>query len=247
VSGLLTEREQQRAELSEAVENVERVATLTRERDHELANGLAGLAGIAYLLDQPVEHSDGDGVALRSAVLAEIDRLHGMLARPESGIRRSSSVDLDVVLVELVALHRAAGHDIELVAGPRLTVYADRDAVVQVLTNLLVNCARHAPGSHVEVQAQQDGERVVVEVRDDGPGAQPGTEDVLVEHGVTGAPTGGTGLGLAVSRRLLVAEGGDLTVLPLTRDGFRVRCTLPAGRAPVRRITPNFGSDRIAS
>jgi two-component system OmpR family sensor kinase len=135
------------------------------------------------------------------------------------------------VLTELVALRRAGGLDIELFGNGPLLVRADRDAVAQAVTNLLVNCARHAPGSHVEVNVRQDGEQVVVEVRDDGPGGPPGSEDALVEQGVTGARTGGSGLGLAVSRCLLTAHGGDLRVLPTTGRGFRVRCTLPAGSA----------------
>ena len=231
VSGLLTERDLQRAELREAVQHVERAAALARERDHELANGLAGLAGIAYLLDQPIERSDGDGAALRSAVLAEIARLHALLKqapqRPHPGVGPFASLDLVAVLDELVALRRGAGEDVELIVERPLWACADRDAVVQVVTNLLVNCARHAPGSRVRVYAHRDGGRIAVEVHDDGPGAPPGSEDTLIDEGVTGAETGGTGLGLAVSRRLLAAQGGELRVLPMTGRGFRVRCTLP--------------------
>jgi two-component system OmpR family sensor kinase len=251
VTGLISEREQQRAALHDAVAQVERVAALTRERDHELANGLAGLAGIAYLLDQPVEQATRDGGALRSAVLAEITRLHAMLARPASlpdaAPRTFTSLDVAAVLTEVVALHRASGHDIELVVDMPLRAQADRDAVVQVVTNLLVNCARHAPGSHVEVRARQDRDRVIVEVRDDGPGAPPGSEDALVEEGVTGAGTGGSGLGLAVSRRLILEQDGDLRVLPVDGAGFLVRFTLPAARLPARRTRPSGGSERIAS
>jgi two-component system OmpR family sensor kinase len=82
VTGLLSEREHQHAALHEAAGHVERAAALARERDHELANGLAGLAGIAYLLEQPAERSDEEGAALCSAVLDELARLHSMLGRP---------------------------------------------------------------------------------------------------------------------------------------------------------------------
>jgi two-component system OmpR family sensor kinase len=219
VTGLLGEREQQRAELREAAERVERAAVLARERDHELANGLAGLAGIAYLLGQPVEHSGSDGAALRSAVLAELGRLHTLLAQsaqpPGGTVRPGGCFDLGAALGELVALHRAAGHPIELVANGSLPVRGDRDAVAQVLTNLLVNCARHAPGSRVRVQARHES-------------------DHLRDEGIIGAATGGSGLGLFVSRRLVVEQGGDLHVLPTAGRGFRVGFTLPVARTTTR-------------
>ena len=231
VTGLVSEREQHRAALQEAVGYVERAAALARERDHELANGLAGLAGIAYLLDQPVERSDG--AALRSAVLAELARLHAMLAQPPArctvGPGVASTFDLGVVLVELVALRRAAGQDLELVVDDPLSARGDRDAVVQVMTNLLVNCARHAPGSHVLVQARQEADHVSVEVRDDGPGA-PSVSDGVRDRGVTGADVGGSGLGLSVSRRLAAEQGGDLEVVPTGGRGFLARFTIPAPR-----------------
>jgi two-component system OmpR family sensor kinase len=107
--------------------------------------------------------------------------------------------------------------------------------VAQVVTNLLANCARHAPGSRIEVRARHDDGFLVVEVYDDGPGAPAGSEETLVEEGVTGAVTGGSGLGLSVSRRLLAAQGGGMRVLPMTGRGFRVRCTLPAASVWERR------------
>lgn len=238
VTALLTVHEQQRGELHEAVRHVERAAALARERDHELANGLAGLAGVAHLLDRPIEQVAGDdAVTLRSAVLTELARLHALLTRPPEPVspRRATSVDLLVTLRELVALRRAAGHKITLVADEPLPAWAQRNAVAQVVTNLLVNCARHAPGSHVEVRGRRQGDQIVVEVCDDGPGASPGSEEILVQEGVTGAPTGGLGLGLAVSQRLLSEQGGDLAVLPTYGRGFRVRCTLPARCAPQQR------------
>jgi two-component system OmpR family sensor kinase len=159
VSDLLNERDLQRAELREAAQHVERAAALARERDHELANGLAGLAGIAYLLDQPVEQVSGDAAALRSAVVAELARLHALLssppARPGAAPR---SFDLTAVLTELTALRRAAGMRVELDADGPLLALGDRDATVQVVTNLLVNCERHAPGSNVVVRARRAGD-----------------------------------------------------------------------------------------
>ena len=66
--------------LGDATRLLERATGQAAERDHELRNGLAGLAGAAYLLSR----DDGDGEAgqLRDAVLSELGRLRDMLENP---------------------------------------------------------------------------------------------------------------------------------------------------------------------
>jgi len=102
------------------------------------------------------------------------------------------------------------------------------------VTNLLANCARHAPGSPVRLNAYAADERVVVEVHDEGPGLPPGREQEVLERGTTAAATGGSGLGLHVSARLLRERAGDLRVLPRQphERGFTVRMELPSGGHP---------------
>src|SRR3954452_13313463 len=67
----------QQEELAAAALHMERAATHTAERNHELRNGLAGLAGITHLLSAEGEGPDHE--RLRSAVLAELGRLHTIL------------------------------------------------------------------------------------------------------------------------------------------------------------------------
>jgi two-component system, OmpR family, sensor kinase len=93
-------------------------------------------------------------------------------------------------------------------APPDLWADGDRALVVQVLTNLLANCSRHAPGSTVWLTARRCGERAVLEVRDNGPGVPDGAEEAVFGRGVRDPSTGGEGLGLFLCRRLLAANGG---------------------------------------
>ena len=229
VISLQVDREEQRAALKEAIQHVDGVAASAAERDHELANGLAGLAGIAYLLDRPTVTSDG--AELRSAVLSEIARLHGMLAGQPG---EDAPFDVAGVLSELAALRRAGGMRVDVDARDGLVAAGGRRAFSQSVTNLLANCARHAPGSPVRLHAYAADERVVVEVRDDGPGLPPGREQEVLERGTTAAATGGSGLGLHVSARLLRERAGDLRVLPRQphERGFAVRMELPSGGHP---------------
>jgi two-component system OmpR family sensor kinase len=84
------------------------------------------------------------------------------------------------------------------------------------------------------VRAFETGDRVVVEIRDDGPGVPRGQEQAVLERGVTTGATGGSGLGLHVSARLIRERGGDLRVLPPQSHerGFVVRLELPRSDRP---------------
>ena len=220
------EQERQQAALRDAILDVERAAAVAAERDHELASGLAGLAGIAYLLDR--SGAPGDGAELRSAVLEEITRLHNMLARPEQP-GEDGPFDVSATLSELVVLRSATGMRVDVDARHNLVAARGRGAFAQAVTNLLNNCGRHAPGSAVRLRAFETGDCVVVEVRDDGPGVPYGREQQVLERGVTAGATGGSGLGLYVSARLVREQGGDLHVLPRKpqQRGFAVRLELP--------------------
>jgi two-component system, OmpR family, sensor kinase len=215
---LASEADRRAAELAEVRRAVERAA----ERDHELANGLAGLSGVAYLLDQAA------GGMLPAALRAELERLLGLLARP-TGDRPGRGYDVARAVAELALLRRATGMDIDVETDGDLRVDGDRDALAQVLANLLTNCARHAPGSPVTIVATRRDPYVVVEVRDQGPGIPEGAERLVLSRGYS---TGGSGLGLDVSARLLDRQGGHLRILPRPpgRPGFAVRLELPAAR-----------------
>ena len=96
-------------------------------------------------------------------------------------------------------------------------VMADRSRIVQVLNNLLVNAARHAPGSsNILVSAVHDGQYVEVTVRDEGSGMAPEMLPYLFQKHVRldeterSSNTAGTRLGLAICKGLVEAHGGRI-------------------------------------
>lgn len=216
----------QQEELSVAALHMERAGELAAERDHELRNGLAGLAGITHLLSSQVDGEDHE--RLRHAVLAELGRLHELIdgAEPET-----DTYLVAPVLEGLVALRRSAGAAVELSVEEGLRASGDSAVLAQVVTNLLANCDRHAPGADVLLRATGDGDRVVVEVRDTGPGLPPGGDDVL-KAGVHDPAAGGSGLGLSITQRLAAREGGSLTVITVDDPtGCLATVTVPAAAA----------------
>lgn len=77
------------------------------------------------------------------------------------------------------------------------------------------------------------GERVVVQVADDGPGVPLGTETRLTRRGLRGPFTGGGGIGLDISAALVREHGGDRRVLPRPAEGgFAVELELPLATLP---------------
>ena len=119
-----------------------------------------------------------------------------------------------------------------------LTVDADLDRIVQVLSNLLTNAAKYTPaGGHVALTARASHDHVVIACEDDGPGVSAELVPRLFEPFAQGPRAldrveGGLGLGLALARSLTELHGGTITVE--SRDGqagSRFVVTLPL--APV--------------
>ena len=101
----------------------------------------------------------------------------------------------------------------------------------QVLVNLLDNAARHSPpGGVVAVVARREGEQMVLEVGDEGPGMTPEDRERAFHRFTRGerAVGGGTGLGLAIARWAVELHGGQIVVAePVDAEGCRIQITLP--------------------
>jgi hypothetical protein len=114
----------------------------------------------------------------------------------------------------------------------------------QVVTNVLLN-ARDAvqPGGNIWVRVAEEGDRIVIRIKDDGKGIAPDLIDRIFEPLVTTKRgQGGTGLGLAITRRILHASDGEITVASRPGDGAEFLIALPrvalsGGLQPAERST----------
>lgn len=122
---------------------------------------------------------------------------------------------------------------VECLISPDLApVYADRDRVRQVISNLVYNALRHTPeGGLVVIQAREAGDMVEVEVNDTGVGIeQDKLETIFTRYYQTDRTkrTGeGSGLGLAIVAQLVHAHGGQVSVTSEPGQGTTFRFTLP--------------------
>lgn len=206
VRGLRRELAVSRRRLAEAEAALAAVA----ERDHELRNLVAGLCGAASVLNAAELDASGEGALLLDAARAELARLQEMLGGRRADSLRPTAVG--PILRDLAAVHRASGTDVYVLVEEDLIAAVDGSTLAQVIANLLVNCARHAPGATVWMRARRTGDRVRIEVADDGPGLPAGAGDALLRRGVRGPRSSGSGLGLAITADLLQARGGSIAL-----------------------------------
>ncbi|HYG65643.1 MAG TPA: HAMP domain-containing sensor histidine kinase [Thermoanaerobaculia bacterium] len=107
----------------------------------------------------------------------------------------------------------------------------DREMLRQVLVNLCDNSARALSEAgregNVEIRIMETADAAILEVADDGPGIPPAVRPTLFEPYVTTRAVGeGMGLGLAISRKILLDHGGDLELVETATPGAVFRLTL---------------------
>jgi signal transduction histidine kinase len=109
-------------------------------------------------------------------------------------------------------------------------VYADRDRMVQVLSNLVGNALKFTPdGGAVIVSAELDGKMVLVTVRDTGPGILAEDLPFVFDRFWQSKRTNrsGAGLGLSIARGVVLGHGGRIWMESTPGSGTIVRFTLP--------------------
>jgi PAS domain S-box-containing protein len=134
-------------------------------------------------------------------------------------------------LVAPLATARGIAYSAHVGDIAELTV--DEERVSQILLNLIQNAVKFTPqGGWVVLTAAADGEGVCFEVRDNGPGIPEEKQERIFDPFVQidrrmNNPQGGVGLGLAISRDLARAMGGDLSVRSIPGEGSTFVLRLP--------------------
>jgi len=168
-----------------------------------------------------------------------VDRIRALVNRQAP---RRNRVDLNEAIVEVIALTRDEMRRnaiaLETSLAPDLPpIQGDRVQLQQVVLNLIVNAVEAMKGCgalrrELAIGSVRDGaDAVTVEVRDSGPGIDAGHVDRLFEAFYT-TKEEGIGMGLSISRSIIEAHGGQLSVTPNAPHGAIFRFSLPALQAP---------------
>jgi FixJ family two-component response regulator/signal transduction histidine kinase len=226
-------------------------ASLVHELTQPLAASLANAETAAGLLAAP--HPDLDELrATVEDIVADDRRVGELIQQLRRYLRRGESerdeVDLNEVVGETLRIvaGAAAERGVALaseLADPLPRPIGDRIQLQQVLVNLLANAieATATAGSgdrRVTLVARSTGDGVAIEVADTGPGMDEATLARVFQPFFTTKP-GGMGLGLAISRSIVAAHGGTLSVRSVPEEGATFRVELPLRTAPEpRRVAP---------
>jgi len=111
-----------------------------------------------------------------------------------------------------------------------LEVDGDPEHVYRAIANLgrnAVQALERAGGGRIQVSAERQAERVVIDIVDTGPGLPEAARRNLFKPFAGSARSGGTGLGLAIAWELIHAHGGDVALAKSDADGTIFRLTIP--------------------
>ncbi|MGD9602516.1 MAG: ATP-binding protein [Gammaproteobacteria bacterium] len=210
------------------------VGEMAAKLAHEVRTPLGIIRSSAQLVDRQTG-LDEAGHEMLSFMVNECDRMNqlvtGLLesARPREPEFRVHDVHL-IVLDVLGMLrerfeHRRLHCDTALVADS--DAECDRNQVVQVLLNLLMNAAQAVPsGGHIRISSHGDAQTLTIVVDDDGPGIPAASREEVLEPFVSHR-AGGIGLGLSVVREIVHRHGGRLAVGDSPLGGASMAFTLP--------------------
>jgi signal transduction histidine kinase len=184
--------------------------------------------------DQPeVVREEGAAALAQTERLAQVvSQLLGRVARRSAaGAPSLASVDEIVAqqVVEWDPAFRRIGRKLVVTGERGMFAYVTPVSAAQVIATLLDNALVHGEGT-VTIRTSQTAKSVVVEVRDQGKGVPQDLAPRIFERSVSGRP-GGTGLGLALARSVIVADGGQVVLVRPRPAVFAV--FLPQGSAAV--------------
>lgn len=219
-----------------ASERLAAIGKMAAHVTHEVRNPLSSIALNLELLEDELPESSSEARALLKAIGQEVQRLGALsnqylsMARGKAPEFESASVPLVVeAAVEFMRRDLERGEVMVRVeaATDLPAVQLDPAQLRQALFNLLRNAREAMPsGGTVWVRSELDGDAVRIDVDDDGPGVPLERVASLFDPFFT-TKNHGTGLGLAVTRQIVLAHGGRLDYAPRPGGGSRFSLRLP--------------------
>jgi signal transduction histidine kinase len=213
---------------------------------HELRTPLAAILGVlatlkshGSVLEDSVRDELLDGATVQTERLSRLVEELLTLSRIEDGVLRMSLVAAEVgELVTEAARASSATDRLTVQIDGEGSVVCDVDAVIRVLTNLLDNARKYSPpGSPITLVVSEEQDRIRFAVRDAGPGISASEQEAIFERFRRGGTTKpGSGLGLYISRGLVQAHGGELSVRRAPGGGSEFTFWLPRGTPGERAV-----------
>jgi PAS domain S-box-containing protein len=248
--GIVDRRGQQEDRLRRRLVRSERLAAIGRmaaQMAHEIRNPLVSIGASLGELVADLEDSEPDREELReelALISREVDRLDAILREYLTLARlpaiQPTRVRPGAILKDAVRLasQNPCSHEreIHLVATEDAEVLADPDALRQVFINLILNALEAGPaGTVVRCMTRLADDRIHAEIQDEGKGLPARVDRERLFEPFYSTKSKGSGLGLAVTRKIVEDLGGYVTL-----------DTAPGGQGAIARVTlPLPGRGRV--
>jgi signal transduction histidine kinase len=232
---------------NDLLENERRVTT---EASHQLRTPLTALS---LRLEEILATDDLDVVRTEAtAALGQVERLSGVVDEVvgvRRGTRASSTEPFEMLasqITEWTPAFHAAGRRLVRVGATGLVAVGLAGAQAQALATLIENSLVHGQGC-TTIRMRASGTWVVIEVADDGSGVPAELESTVFERDVSGNDS--SGLGLALARTLVAADGGRLEMITARPAVFAMFLPARQGAGPgaVPRTEPTANHDEPAT
>jgi PAS domain S-box-containing protein len=234
----ITERKRRQQRLEESNERLEQFAYAA---SHDLQEPLRMVSSYLRLIeDRYGDAFDEDGQEFLEFAVDGADRMremiNGLLAysRIESQGDSFEPVELDDVVDDVRETLRMMcdEHEAEITGDPLPRVKGDPGQLRQLFQNLLENAMTNSGDAppRIHLTAEGNGDQWVISVRDEGVGIDPSDTERIFEvfQSLDGPGESGSGIGLALCKRIVERHGGDIWVDSSVGDGATFSFTLPA-------------------
>jgi signal transduction histidine kinase len=227
----------------EALIQNERLSTIGRMASsitHDFRQPISAIHGFMQLMAM-------DGVSLEQRkkysglVLRQIERMQGMINELLDFARGEVKLNLDSLNVDKFLTHirenfeqEATRQGIDLICSCDFdgTILADSGRLERGIDNIVRNAIQAIDkGGRVELSTEKRGDNVVIRISDNGPGIPDEIRDSLFEPFATHGKKEGTGLGLAVTKKVVEEHGGEILVKTETGEGTMFELVLPASES----------------
>ena len=230
--------------MSRLEEGFQRISRFTADASHELRTPLAVMRAELEALQQQRDPTAGAPPDRIESLLGEVRRLTGLVdsllllsrADGQGALVEKQPFDLTRAVLAAAEDARLLGEErtleVECIAAPGIQVRVDPSRIRQILLNLIDNAVKfNRPGGRIRILLDQPGDRARVVIGNNGAGLSEAQRGRLFERFFRGDPARsravpGFGLGLALSRELARAHGGDLVLSDTRPDWTEFALTL---------------------
>ncbi len=240
LAALARERDRMQAEMveAEALRRSDELKTaLLRSISHDLRTPLTSIIASGAALGSESVTAE-ERAELSEAIVAEGGRLSRLvenlldMSRIEAGKAEPHREAIDLAEVLDAAREATARPEVVRLEVDRELPLVEADAaqLERAFANLLENAVRHGGGRPVLVKSRLVGDKITVRVVDQGPGIPQSEWQRIFEpfqHGETNGASGGAGLGLAIAKGFVEANGGEIAVDSVPGQGSSFVVSMP--------------------